>query len=651
MPSAVPATRVLRLAFRVWMAALVFLLPIKLGTVVVVGEIGMFPINGWDWLFGQWPPFLVPVFAGLSLLGAVLLYPVPPRSRGWLVPGAWGLLALSGLAGLVRTTEWDAAQLMLWHLLGTAALVLAAFWAGSAEARLPRWLLVAVCAGVVGNALYGWQQVKGGGFQQTRDFVEQQAQAAGREVSGNLAVRLGQDRAFGFLVYPNSYAAHLILAGPLAVFLLWRAGRRVQPEKVSRLLFVAFGLLAVAGALWFSASRAAMLALGGGLAAATLVQPALKRWRLPLVVLGAAAGVGLLLAVSQGRALESMGARFGYYRAAVQMLGSQPLTGVGLGEFFPHYMRLKPENAEETRLPHNMLLGLAAQCGLAGGVAAALCLALPLLLVWLCAGAAAGRISPGVPAAAPGSASPEVAGVDVPLVFAAQVGLAAWSLHSLADFNFEIACFPALVGVLTVVMVQLSGAPEPPAVPGQKGKRSRGGGPAAPVARDVAATPAGTAWSPSWRRVFVGTALVLALAAVAGIWRWPGEQAYQEAYNAIGVRDFDLDVLRAQALTAARLLPSSPQPWQLLGRAAEGCRAYPLAIEAYGEAVKRSPHRAAFFTHLARNHLSQGDRAAARQAMAQALAWYPLSRANRELAVEIEAADLAPNGAHLREGH
>jgi len=298
-------------------------------------------------------------------------------------------------------------------------------------------------------------------------------------------------------------------------------------------------------------------------------------------------------------------------------------------------MRIKPEGAEETRLPHNMLLGLAAQCGMAGGLAAAACLALPLLLGWLCAGPAPAGGAGGIQAG--GSAVAGHPGPDLPLLFAAQVGLAAWSLHSLADFNFEIACFPALVGILTVVLVQWRDVSESRAVPSAKGRKARRDERYAVTPEPV--TPAtGVPWSRLSRRALAAAALTLATLSMANVWRWPGEQAYQKAYNALGGPDLDLDSLRTQVEAAGRLLPTSPQPWQLLGRAAEASNAYRLAVAAYGEAVKRSPHRASFHTHLARNCLGLGDYAGARRAAAAALEWYPFSPGHRDLAAQIEAA-------------
>jgi hypothetical protein len=265
------------------------------------------------------------------------------------------------------------------------------------------------------------------------------------------------------------------------------------------------------------------------------------------------------------------------------------VTGVGLGEFFPHYMRLKPPGAEETRLPHNMLLGLAAQCGIAGGLAALTCLLLPLTLNWL-AGTGAGARRP----------------EDRVLLGCVQAGLAAWSLHALADFNCEIPGTVMLVAILPLLAL-----PSPPAA-------------IAAAADPVPSHGAGLA-------VRLG-ALSLGLLAMTAIARWPGELAYQRLTELAGTQGVSLDTLHTATVRTARLLPWSPYPWSLLGRCADEAGAAGLALACYEKASGRAPHRSGFHARAAASALAAGDPGKAREALAAAAAWYPHSPEVRDLA-------------------
>jgi hypothetical protein len=366
---------------RGWLVALAVLAPLKFGTVMVTGEVALFPMSGWEWLLGGWPPVLAAGMAAVGLLLAVLAWPVPPgRDGNALIPGAWWLLAVVALAGLAHTTETDAAFLTLLQWGGVGCFVTAVWWTRARDPGFDRWFLTAVVTGTLLAAASGWWQVLGGGLDETLAFAEAAARKAGRAMPPELMNRLVQRRAFGPFVYPNSFAAHLILTGPVTLVLLWRWGAGVHPPRVSQPLLAGVGAVLVAGALWLSGSRAALVAVVGGAGLVALAAGWL-RWRLAWLGLGAVVvlvGAGLV-AVNQGRGLETVGARLDYYRAAVQMAAAQPVAGVGLGEFFPWYMRLKPAGAEETRLPHCMVLGFAAQAGVLAGVAALGCLLLPLL--------------------------------------------------------------------------------------------------------------------------------------------------------------------------------------------------------------------------------------------------------------------------------
>lgn len=567
---------------RVVLTGIVFLAPLKFGLTVGMTEVGIFPVSVWDWLLSAWPLALFPVLTGGALLFAAAVYAPPAISlRRCAVPGIWWLLVVAALAGLIRTTELDFAWQMLWTLLGVCCYASAVWWVLPHDPALPRLLVGALAAGVVICCLSGWEQSVFGGMEATAAFAEEAARAQGRTLPEGVVIRLAEKRAFGPFVYPNSLAAHLILCGPLVLLLAWRSAGSFQPVRLSRMLFLLVAGVLLGGTLWLTGSRAALLALAGGLALAIMFQPGFRRWRLPAIVMCLVAATATIAMLSRGRDLASLSSRLDYYAAAVRMYATHPGTGVGLGEFYPHYMRLKPPGAEETRLPHNMLLNFASQTGTLGALAALACLTVPVAL--LLPLRRQRRNADGTDPAAGGG-------------FCIVAGLTAWGLHAMADFNVQI---PGTLLVFAMLPLPWLRAGEP----------------------QGAADPAGSRRRPALRLGAVAAALLC----LAGGWRWRGERAYHALHAQSATPSTSLQLLVEQTVATARLLPHSPYPWLVLGRAAEEARFPELAASAFTTAAERAPHRAAFHAAVARNALLFDDLELAEHALRRALEWYPHS--------------------------
>ncbi len=565
------------LGVRVVLVLLVLLAPVKFGSVVGITEISLFPVSTWGWVFAAWPPFLFPVCTGLALAIVAAVHPTPRvPDRQWLLPGVWLALVLFAAIGLLRTTEWDYALLFLWHLLGIACFALAVFWALATDRHLGRWLLAAVALGTVLACLSGWQQ-RLGGLQATLEFAEKQARDAGLPPPLVLRRRIGQGRIFGPFVYPNSFAAHLLLTGPILLAVLWYCAGFVAPAAASRVVFVGAGSVLLAAAFWWTSSRAAFVALTGGLGLGALALPAFRRWRVPVIIAAVVLACLVVSVASRGRSRwASVVARGHYYSAALRMTAQHPVTGVGLGEFFPHFMRLKPPNTEEARLPHSMPLNLLSQAGILGGLVACACLLVPLVYSFhlrrrrICSDGA---------------------------FTAFLVAFASWQAHTLVDFNLLI---PGTVGIAALLpMLCLSDE----------------------LAEERATLACRTR---SWARP---AAAALAFAALAAAWRAPGEYRYQLLSNWCARPGVPLRFLHERAQETAGLLPLSPHPWTALGRAAEKGQEpdLELALAAYLKAVRCAPHRPLIHTRLARCYLALGRPDEARRALQTALEWYPHS--------------------------
>lgn len=560
-------------AARWYAVVLLFVAPLKFGGVIGLGDDAFFPIGGWQWVFFAWPPFLVSFLASLGYVLTVVAYPAPPDGRGRWPVLAWSVLAGTAVLGLVRTTEWDYALAFVPHLASAAVFAAAVRRLLAHDPAVRRLLLGALATGTLWCCTSGLYQ-HFIGLRDTAIMAEQQAAAQGRTLDSEFRDKLQQTRVYGPFQIANLYAAHLVLVAPLMLLVLWRVGGRFEPTRVSRPLLTGLGALAFLGALYWSGSRGAVLGLAGGLALGALALPALRRWRIPIVLGCLVLGLGLMFAVGSGRNLLSASARLQYYRSAWTMFQEHPLSGVGLGEFFPYHLKLKPLGAEPTRMPHNFPLGLLAQAGILAGLGALACLLVP---VWL----AFAREGDG-----------EQSWHDRAERLAVIVGVGAWSIHSLVDLNIQVPATVLTAACLPLLALRETGP---------------------------AAAPATGSWGPRLGRI---GQLILVAIALLGIWRWPGERAFQEFTDAIEAKK-PADQVWKRGQAASRLLPTNSNPDRILAWFAQTTGNGPGAIAAYEQAVHRSPHRAALWASLARVRLQQNDLAGAAAAIAVAVEWNP----------------------------
>jgi O-antigen ligase len=114
----------------------------------------------------------------------------------------------------------------------------------------------------------------------------------------------------------------------------------------------------------------------------------------------------------------SVGARFDYWRAAVQVIREHPVVGSGPGTFQRPYSRLKNPEAEMARLVHNDYLEQFSDSGMVGGVAYAAWIATLLLVL--------GR---------------RVWRARDPVLFAIFAGLLGWFVQGVSEFGLYV---PAL---------------------------------------------------------------------------------------------------------------------------------------------------------------------------------------------------------------
>ena len=417
------------------------------------------------------------------------------------------------------------------------------------------------------------------GFEETREFARQIAKEQGIKFSSAMQARLNQTRAFATFTYPNSYAAHLILTIPLVLVCIWNWSKHIHPPRGSQYTFTGMAAILSVSALYFTGSRGAVVAVA--LSVGTVIGvnfSQVYRWARSnqnkfAILTGGIILLVLVVSISGSRSLASMSSRFHYYAAAVKMFSLKPIFGVGLGEFFTWYLRLKPMGAEETRLVHNFFLHFLSQCGVFGGVAAAYFLVQPVILRYLIR---INYLRSELPA----------------LLNAMLLGCLAWNFHSLADFNVQIPGTMMIASTLPLLVITPRNCT--PMIPSTRSSK------------------------------LISMALIfVAGIGIGSLWRLPGEKSYQILYDRfLAQKNANLPV--DQVKLSAKLLPYSSYPYSLLGKNALAQQDYGLSQYAFREAIKRAPHRAGFYAMLAQSLIAEGKVQEADRCISKALEWYPL---------------------------
>jgi len=563
-------------------AVLLLVAPIKFASVVNSAGVSLYPTSFELLIIGTWPPFVLPIIT--SLLLALALLRTWQRQDGAAVPlllfGPPALLiAVAGL-GMFWTTELDGARQFVLHLASCLQLALAAWLQVQAHSRWRKQFFVCMLLGATMSCLLGWAQVKGG-LAMNSAQIKEMAKIYNWQLPDLMVIRMNSRRVYSTFTVPNSFAAHLLLLYPLIIALAVVIGRRGMPPIACVVLLVVTISTFWLVPFYHAGSRGAMLGAVGGIGLSALfggwtIRKRIKRLRLwvgLLLVLGFAMGIAGHR-VSKGRGMRSAEARLDYFAAAGRMFAQQPLTGVGTGEFYPWYMRLKPAGAEETRMPHNLFLLYLAETGVAGGLAALIFLLWPLVLAeaWR-----RGRLETNHPELAAG----------------VLIGLLAWCCHSLFDFNIRTPATVMLVFLLPALLFK------PKAV----------------------ANSAAPRWI--W-----AVATLSCLIAICAIQRIPAERAYAAvagsgfSFGAVQAPPPYAQV-RANVLRNERVFGTWPYPWERLARLAIQNRDLDTAVLAFERAIECAPHRGGFHSGLANIYLATGDLAAAKRENALALTWYP----------------------------
>jgi hypothetical protein len=597
------------------MAFFVFLFPIKFGNITGVPEIPLIWDNSVQWALDSWPVILFPLLSSLLALSTLIAFgknSAVKTKNVFILSSLWLLLALVSALGFVNAGVFDFPLTQCLHIAGLAIFAFSLSLTLSSAPDSAVYFIRAIIFGAVFSMFIALHQILWG-FADSIDFIQEKELETGLKVSSQLWMRIVQTRVFSPFTLCNSLAAHIILTLPLVcagiiidkktmrsliiistslLFFLFfdrigeefgRGGAFLSvflasaiiavtvfrfPDKYSKIIsWLLSGALAVLMLfiLKNTFSRAAVLAMGLTFAILPLFLPIGKKIKIIYFAAAILLSVTFFAIVNQNRNItvnSSMHARVDYWQSAVKIFLKHPFLGTGWGDFFHDYTKIKnfPGN-EAPHSPHNFILAFASQCGIPG--------LLSILSVFITSFAMMFK------------RTREEQNPGNRLLFISILcGWTAWTLHSMADLNFQIPGTVAAVIAMSLICVNSSSSKTLKSHP-------------IPFAKFA---------------IMILAILTLAVSAK----RMRAEIAYNRLYKLCegpfdkekepGIEDVERELKRA-----VEEMPYSPYPWASAGIYAQSRGHWKASENFYSEAIKRSPERASFYYRkaIAQNRLGK----------------------------------------------
>ncbi len=356
------------LAFALVAGVFFFITIIKFGDPVILDYNMPPPHSATEAVYEAWPSSLGPWLVAL-LVAAWLLTAPWKRLRGhWALalPVLW--LGWEAVAA-TQSIRPVLTSVVLEHFAICVILFYLGFFAtGPNSPTWPLWTGMALALCWVIRA--GFEQ-HFGGLEATRKMI-----ASGKDIpeftaqilqNPEFQKRIASNRIYSTFVYANALAGGLVLLLPLSLVFLWRLTPKVRPGV--RVAFVLIlGGCGLACLYWSGSKAGWLVALGMGLIALGHSALSLKwrQWLIGGVLVVGVAGFAVKYASFFQKERNSVGARFGYWRAAGIIIERHPLFGTGPGTFQIPYEQIKRPKDEMARLVHNDYLEQATDSGILG---------------------------------------------------------------------------------------------------------------------------------------------------------------------------------------------------------------------------------------------------------------------------------------------
>jgi O-antigen ligase len=188
-------------------------------------------------------------------------------------------------------------------------------------------------------------------------------------VNPAIMAKFVKGRVSGSLVYPNALAGIILLLWPVSLALVFGATKNLKP--LIRYSAITLTIFLGSAAFFWTGSKLGWLIgiVVAGLCLLRLDWP--NKLKLALVAFVLIGGLGIFSVRFHSyfaAGATSVGARFDYWRAAVQTTAAKPVFGTGPGTFQRPYAQIKSPEAEMARLTHNDYLEQFSDSGIVGGL-------------------------------------------------------------------------------------------------------------------------------------------------------------------------------------------------------------------------------------------------------------------------------------------
>ena len=312
----------------------------------------------WPVVWGQW------MLAGLGVLGLLVARWTLPAPR-W-VPGLLALWLVWQFVAASQTIDGTLTGQTLRHFVACGVCFALGMFALS-QVRQMRVFWLALLGGFFVVLAVGLEQ-HFGGLERTRRFFYELPNW--RSYPPDFLKKVESNRIYGTLVYANAFAGVILILAPILLSQLWRRG--ADWGRSVRWAAVSMAAGAALACLYWSGSKAGWLIAVGQGVVALLHSSLARRWKAIIVTGLIMAGIGGFALKYAGyfqRGATSVSARLDYWQAAATTLAERPMLGSGPGTFIRNYQRLKPPEAEMTRLVHNDYLQQGSDSGSVGMLA------------------------------------------------------------------------------------------------------------------------------------------------------------------------------------------------------------------------------------------------------------------------------------------
>ena len=312
----------------------------------------------WPVVWGQW------LLAGLALLGLMVARWTVPSPR-W-VPGLLALWLVWQFLSATRTIDATLTGQTLRHFVACGVCFALGMFALS-QVRQMRVFWLALLGGFFVVLVIGLEQ-HFGGLERTRKFFYELPNW--QSYPPDFLKKVESNRIYSTLVYPNAFAGVILILSPILLSLLWRRGVDWQRNVRWAVPIMVAGV--ALACLYWSGSKAGWLIAMGQSVVALLHSGLGRRWKAIVVTGLVIAGIGGFALKYAGyfqRGATSASARLDYWQAAATTVAERPILGSGPGTFIRNYQRLKPPEAEMTRLVHNDYLQQGSDSGAVGMLA------------------------------------------------------------------------------------------------------------------------------------------------------------------------------------------------------------------------------------------------------------------------------------------